>query len=223
MEIKNNLKRVFAPGCAMMLYKPELVNKIQSALIENLGEVNLHNTCCKHDPLFDTETEVINICPGCDKRFRNDYVNSKTISIWEILAESNSFRFPDYKGKPMTIIDACPTRDQDRIHNAIRKLLEKMNITLTEPKSTRTKGICCGDSFYGVIPTEDVKIQMSKRASEMPEEDVVVYCISCTKAMFIGRKKPHYMIDLLFGEETIPKELDLDKWHKDLDDYIEKH
>lgn len=123
----------------------------------------------------------------------------------------------------MTIIDACPTRDRERIHTAIRKLLEKMNINVIEPKSTKTKGICCGDSFYGVIPTEDVMVQMKKRASDMPADDVVVYCISCTKAMFIGGKKPHYMIDLLFGEDTEKKTMTLEAWHKELDEYIEKH
>jgi hypothetical protein len=64
---------------------------------------------------------------------------------------------------------------------------------------------------------------MKKRASQMPVEDVIVYCISCTKAIFIGGKKPHYMVDLLFGEETIPKTLDLEAWHTQLDEYIAAH
>jgi len=126
-------------------------------------------------------------------------------------------------GECRLCIDACPTRDQDRIHNAIRTLADKMNINIIEPESTKTKSICCGDSFYGEIPVEKVELQMKKRASQMPVEDVIVYCISCTKAIFIGGKKPHYMVDLLFGEETIPKTLDLDLWHTQLDEYIAAH
>ena len=38
----------------------------------------------------------------------------------------------------------------------------------------------------------------------MPAEDVVVYCVSCAKAMFIGGKRPRYLVDLLFGEATVP-------------------
>ena len=64
---------------------------------------------------------------------------------------------------------------------------------------------------------------MKKRTSEMPVNDVVVYCVSCTKSVFIGGKQPHYLIDLLFNESTIPKNLDPDNWHKELDVYIEKH
>jgi hypothetical protein len=98
-----------------------------------------------------------------------------------------------------------------------------MNIILVEPKSTRTKSICCGDSFYGEIPTEKVKEQMIRRTSQMPVNDVIVYCVSCTKSVFIGGKQPRYLVDLLFGEDTLPMTLDPDQWHKEIDDFIAAH
>ena len=218
------MKNIFAPGCALMLYKPYLAEKLHHILNENMGKMDVLTTCCRHEPhQLISKTEVINICPGCDKRFRNNYQNTTTISLWEILAESDYFPFPDYEGKQMSIIDACPTRDQERIHNAIRTLLEKMNISVVEPKHTRTKSTCCGDSFFGEIPTEMVKKQMVKRTAEMPVEDVVVYCVSCSKSVFIGGKRPRYMIDLLFGETTVHGVLEPDEWHSKLDEYIEIH
>ena len=98
-----------------------------------------------------------------------------------------------------------------------------MNIRLTEPKNTGTNSICCGDSFYGFIPTREVKKQMVKRTSQMPLDDVVVYCVSCIKSVYNGGKRPHYLIDLLFMDETVPQTYDPDEWHKELDDYIGKH
>jgi Fe-S oxidoreductase len=216
-------KTVFAPGCGLMLYKPELAQKIHKLLNDHLGEINIFTICCHHNPQFVEETKVINICPGCDKRFRNEYPKSSTISLWEILAENDFFTFPDYHGQSMSINDACPTRDQEKVHNAIRKLLHKMNITLIEPAKTKTKSTCCGDSFYGIIPTEKVKEQMKKRTAEMPVEDVVVYCVSCIKSVFIGEKKPRYLVDLLFAEETFPRTYEPEEWHKELEDYIELH
>ena len=47
----------------------------------------------------------------------------------------------------MTIIDACPTEDQERVHLAVRKLLKRMNIDLIEPQRTMKTATCCGDSF----------------------------------------------------------------------------
>jgi Fe-S oxidoreductase len=216
-------KMVFAAGCALMLYKPELVEKLHLILCENLAVCDKLMTCCQHDPVFKSKTTVINVCPGCDKRFGKDYKSCSTISLWEILANSHFFVFPDYHGKSMSILDACPVRENKKVHIAVRQVLNKMNIKVVEPKSTKTKSICCGDSFFGEIPTEEVKVQMRKRANDMSQEDVVVYCVSCSKSMFIGGKKPKYLIDLLFEEETVPKTLDPDEWHKELKAYIELH
>jgi hypothetical protein len=74
-----------------MLYKPELVEKLHSILNENLGEMDKLMSCCHHDHQFTEKIKVINVCPGCNKRFENDYKNSSTISLWEILAESDFF------------------------------------------------------------------------------------------------------------------------------------
>jgi Fe-S oxidoreductase len=218
-----NEKLVFAPGCALMLYKPDLAYKVLDFFNKNMEHVELFLTCCQHEPGLSPHTKIINVCPGCDKRFGDDYPDISTVSLWEILAESDSFNFPDYNGMSMTINDACPTRDQDRVHIAIRKLLSKMNINLIEPVSTRRRSICCGDTFYGILPTEKVKEFMIKRSSEMPLEDVIVYCISCLKSFYNGGKKPRYLIDLLFREESFPQTYDPDEWHKELSEYINKH
>jgi Fe-S oxidoreductase len=217
---ENALNTVFAPGCALSIYKPELAGKMLEFLRSEYGSIEEHLTCCRHEPRRPNPTRVINICPGCDKRYRELYEGISTISLWEILSESNGFPFPDYGGVRMSILDACPTRDQARVHSAIRALLEKMNITLVEPEATRTKSSCCGDSAFGSIPDERVKELMTRRAHQMPAEDVVVYCVSCAKAMYIGGKKPRYLVDLLFGEETIPKTFDPSDWHRELDEYI---
>ena len=222
------MKKVFAPGCALMIYKPELGRKVMDFLNSGLGDIDLryideYLICCRHKPNLDNGTQIINVCAGCDRRYRELYEGITTISLWEVLAEQKTFRFPDYKGKVMTILDACPTRDQERVHNAVRVLLKKMNIILVEPEKTRTKGTCCGDSSYGVLPVKQVKKQMKKRAHEMPVEDVVVYCVSCSKSMYIGGKKPRYLVDLLFGEDTIPGTLEPDDWHCQLNNFINQH
>lgn len=219
-NIPDSVQRVFAPGCALMLYKPDLARKVHHWLEGHIGPMPVLATCCKHEPQVPSGTEVINVCPGCDKRFGNDYQATYTISLWEILARADDFPFPDYQGLTMTILDACPTRERTAIHDAIRILLHRMNINLIEPTKTRTRGTCCGDSFYGILPLPDVKVQMARRASEMPSEEVVVYCVSCVKAMAIGGKHPRYLVDLLVGEATDPGITDPDRWHLQLDQYI---
>lgn len=217
------MKQVFAPGCAFMIYKPALAEKALEFLNKSTGNIPEHLTCCRHEPKLAEGTQVINTCSGCDRRYRELYDGITTISLWEVLADSSTFAFPNYSGARMTIQDACPTRTEARVHTAVRKLLERMNITVVEPENARAKAICCGDSCYGTVPVDTVKEQMSKRASQMPCDDVVVYCVSCIKAMHIGGKRPRYLVDLLFGEETSIGTFEPDAWHAELQKFIDEH
>lgn len=217
------IRNVFAPGCALVLYNEELATEVHDYLNASVGEMEMYLTCCRHEPPVDENLNIINICPGCDKRFGNSYPGTTTVSLWEIIAGKDDFPFPDYGGRRMALLDACPARENGKIHDSVRKLLEKMNIVAVEPRATRGNSVCCGDSFYGTIPVSDVKKQMTKRAAQMPSDDVVVYCVSCTKSMIIGGKKPHYLVDLLFNRETVGKTLDPDQWHLELEEYIDSH
>ena len=180
-------------------------------------------TCCRHTPPLAPGTRVINVCPGCDRRYREDYDRPSTISLWELLLETDGFVFPDYGGQAMTIIDACPTRDQDRIHDAVRGLAAKMNIRIVEPARTRRQSTCCGDVLFGHAPAAEVVQQMQAKAAEMPLDDIVVYCVSCAKAMFVGGRRPRYLVDLLFGEETVPQTIEPEAWHGELEAFVETH
>lgn len=217
------MPQVFAPGCALKLYKPELATRLLSYFNRNGNSVPEHTICCRHAPGLPAGTRVINVCAGCDRRFRELYEGISTVSLWEVLAGSGDFPFPDYGGAEMSILDACPTRTEKRVHDAVRALLARMNIRVMEPAHTRERGTCCGDSFYGALPVDAVKKQMAKRAGEMPREDVVVYCVSCVKAMHIGGKRPRYLVDLLFGEETGIGTFEPDDWHGELQRYIDEH
>ncbi len=210
--------QVFAPGCALMIHKPELAERLQAWL--GLDE---HLTCCHHDPKLPAGTEVINVCPGCDRRYREDYPGVTTVSLWEVLAASDAFPFPDYGGAEMALLDACPTRTQARVHEAVRTLLARMNIRVVEPRNTRERGTCCGDSAYGQVPVEKVKELMARRAGEMPREDVVVYCVSCVKSMHLGGRKPRHLVDLLFVEATPAGVCEPEAWHAQIDAFISEH
>ncbi|MEE8592877.1 MAG: (Fe-S)-binding protein [Candidatus Bipolaricaulota bacterium] len=214
---------IFAPGCALLLYKPKLAEAAHEFLVSQYGYMEQLLTCCRHTLLAPSGTCVINVCPGCDRRYRENYERSSTISLWELLAESDAFPFPDYQSQKMAIIDACPTRDQDRIHAAVRSIAKRMNIEIVEPSRTRRSSTCCGDSLYEQVETPKVVLQMQARASEMPAEDVLVYCVSCSNSVLNGGKRPRYLVDLLFGEDTVPKTHHPDAWHEELDAFIQTH
>ena len=98
-----------------------------------------------------------------------------------------------------------------------------MNIKIVEAEHHGIHSICCGDNLYPTLPIKEVNEWMKNRAQSMPCNDVCVYCVSCIKSMYIGGKKPRYILDLLFKEDTQPQVYDTVEWHKQLQEYIDKH
>lgn len=217
------MNQLFAPGCGLKIYN----NEASMSLLKYLKDSGLvdkeHTVCCRHEPQLKAGSHIINVCSGCDKRFSTLYEGITTISLWEVLVDREDFPFPDYNGMVMSIHDACPTRKKTAVHQAVRKLLEKMNIKIIESAYSGTRAFCCGDNLHGRVPNELVFDFMKKRADSMPCEDVVVYCTSCTKAMVNGGKKPRYLVDLLLGLDTVVEDANPDTWHKILDAYIRSH
>ncbi len=213
----------FNPGCALSLYKPETEHKILKYLNNHYGEVALHKICCHHHPRLEAGSAIINVCPGCDRRFSQLYEGITTISLWEVLDGLEGFPYPDYQGLPMSVHDACPVRQKPQVHLAVRNLLQKMNITVIETKHHGTQSLCCGDSYYPKLPVEQIHEKMKERAQSMPCQEVCVYCVSCIQSMTIGGRTPRYLLDLLFGEPTVPMEYDTETWHEQLQAYIDAH
>ncbi|QDR79493.1 hypothetical protein [Sporomusa termitida] len=120
MTIKK--KTYFNPGCALSIYKPEIENKIVKFLNENYGVTALHKICCRHEPQLEAGSLIINVCAGCDRRFRSLYDGISTISLWEVLDGLDAFQYPDYQGLKVSVHDACPVREKPQVHQAVRNL-----------------------------------------------------------------------------------------------------
>ena len=84
-----------------------------------------------------------------------------------------------------------------QVHEAIRSLLRKMNVTVAESEFSREKSVCCGD--------------------------VVVTCISCIRSMTVGGKRARYLPDVIFGRATPPMTDSLTDYHDRLEAYIAAH
>lgn len=216
-------KTYFNPGCALSIYKPEMVQQLIRLLNQHYGAVQLHDICCHFNPRVEKGSIIINVCAGCDRRFRNLYEGITTISLWEILDSLPDFRFPDYQGLKISVHDACPVREKPQVHKAVRNLLDKMNISVVETELHGTRSVCCGDDFYPKLPIDQIHQHMKRRATAMPCDEVCVYCISCIKSMYIGGKHPRYLPDLLLNERTEPQIYDTIQWHEQLQEYINTH
>ena len=217
------MKYLYAPGCALMAYKPHLAEKLKAVITRMYGPMDDLLTCCFNLPALEADTCIVTPCATCAERYTKNYPDATSTFFLKDLAESDDFPFPDYGGMPMSIQDTCSAKAHPDFLEAIRRLLERMNIRLVEPEKSGRRAKCCGQVFYGKVPVEKVEAQMKARAGEMPCEDVVVYCASCIMSMTVGGKRPRYIIDLLFGEPTDMAGEGPDSWNKKLRDFRNSH
>ena len=194
------MKTLFAPGCALNKYKPELISKISRFLLGASIIDGIYLTCCKAEQTIDEPATLITCCPGCSSKFEMLSPNLHILSLWKILLDTD-FHFPDYQRARMSIHDSCHARHRNssEMQDSARLLCSKMNIELIEPEYTRDQVRCCGGS---ACDYETRKRIASLRAIEFPENQVVVYCTGCVRSFSVTDVKPRHLLDLLFAEPT---------------------
>ena len=195
------IKYIFSPGCSLSGSKPQLGEKAYEYLSKSLGNVELYAACCRSGEPVPQGGIVINTCPGCDETFGSLSEEVKTVTLWEIIGSSDDFPFPKHDNIELTIHDACPMRKKPHVHEAVRKILDQMNVKITEAKYHGENSICCGYSYTGELSDDEIYKKMKDRTSSLPLEDVCVYCMGCFNAIAIGGGNPLHLADLLFGEE----------------------
>ena len=194
------MKTLFAPGCALNKYKPELISEVSRFLLDASLIDGVYLTCCKSEQNMEDPVTLITCCPGCSHKFETRHPKCLVLSLWKVLLDT-AFPFPDYHGKRMSIHDSCHARHRNssEMQDSARTLCSKMNIELVEPEYTRDHARCCGGC---AADYETRKALASRRAEEFPENNVVVYCTGCTRSFSITDAAPRHLLDLLFNEPT---------------------
>ncbi|MDY3070369.1 MAG: heterodisulfide reductase-related iron-sulfur binding cluster [Parabacteroides sp.] len=210
------MSNLYVPGCALMSYKPDLAYKLKEVIENKYGKMDTLLTCCFRKPELDSGTRIFTPCATCASRYEKLYPDCTSIFFLKEMAESDDFIFPDYNGIEMSIQDPCSARTEPEYLSSVRKLLERMNIKIVEAQRSGSKSKCCGQTFYGKTDNDKIRSLMVSRANEMPCENVVVYCASCIMSMTVGGRKPRYILDLLFGEETQMPDADIKVWNEKL-------
>lgn len=214
---------VYAPGCALMVYKPHLAERLKEVAERKYGKMETLLTCCFHAPQLEEGTRIVTPCATCARRYAEHGAVCASEFLLETLAASDDFDFPDYGGAEMSIQDTCSSRTEPAFLAAVRRLLERMNIRLVEPKRSGAQAKCCGQTFYGKLETSKIEAFMKTRAGEMPCQDVVVYCASCIMSMTVGGRRPRYILDLLFNEPTTLAGAGVENWNRQLLAFRKNH
>lgn len=172
----------------------------------------------------ETGDTVYSICHNCSAIIEEQTHNVNVKSIWELIAENESFKSPDYSGKTITVQDCWRAYDRIEEQLAVRKILSKMNIKVVELEKNFGNTEFCGFSLlqpcfprnrvlapkrYGeaaentgkFIPhTDEQKLEiMKKHCSQITTDEVVCYCHYCLEGLQLGGANALHLAQLVFN------------------------
>lgn len=172
---------------------------------------------------FSSEDEVYSLCHNCNNIIEEMHPGIHVRSLWELVVEDDSFPFPDYKGMNVTVQDCWRSRERRDEQDAVRRLLDKMNISWIEAPRNHEKTDFCGNSLYRPQPPRNPKLApkhyvegveglfiphteeeqkqiMHAYCSQYQTETVICYCHYCLEGLKTGRKDGKHMAEMLFGQ-----------------------
>ena len=146
--------------------------------------------------------KIVTACPHCFNTIANEYpglggnyeVLHHTQFLKSLIDEGRlTVEGGKYKGKRITFHDPCYLARANRIYEAPRDLLRKLEVELVEMKRCKTKGFCCGaggaQMFKEPEPgTKDVNIERTEEALEIKPDVIAAGCPFCNTMMTDGVK-----------------------------------
>lgn len=209
----------YIPGCDVLRNHPE-AGKCALDYMKKKGISE--GPCCRKDlsSLKDGDTLITN-CTQCNLIFAERVPKVKIISLYEYLLNESDYEWKDFHGETMTLQDCWRMRHNPSIHDAVRKCLSSMNVTVTELPKNREEADFCGvwlnsppapdcvevapetfaelEKHRVILTPEEQKRRMTEYVTQLHTERTIVYCNGCEKGIRLGGGNPLHMIEMLFG------------------------
>ena len=98
-----------------------------------------------------------------------------------------------FKGKRITFHDPCYLGRANKIYEAPRKVLEKLDVELSEMKSCKQKGLCCGAGGAQMFKDAEkgnmeINIKRTEEALETKPDIIASGCPFCNTMLSDGIK-----------------------------------
>ncbi|WP_041276491.1 pyridine nucleotide-disulfide oxidoreductase/dicluster-binding protein [Desulfosporosinus acidiphilus] len=217
----NSSNYVFFPGCQLSASSPDQVEQVYKFLMENLsGGVGLMLRCCGapadwagEKDLYRNNSEVlaaewehlgkpqiITACSTCHSMFRTKFPD--IVSLWELMADMElPVQGNKLNGGKVAVQDACTTRHEPSIHNAVREILKKLNYDIEELPYSKELTKCCG--YGGLMSFANRELAQTIVEDRISESDVdyVAYCAMCRDRFASKGKRTLHILDLVFEDD----------------------
>ncbi|MGN6299206.1 MAG: (Fe-S)-binding protein [Ginsengibacter sp.] len=139
--------------------------------------------------------KIVTTCPHCFNILKNEYpalggnyeVVHHTVFLQQLIDEGKirMKESGEFKGKKITYHDSCYLGRANNIYEAPRKVLDALDIELTEMKRSRSNGFCCGAGGSQVFKEEEKGTQRvnNERAREAIATGAQIIASNCPYCM----------------------------------------
>ena len=147
-------------------------------------------------------TKIVTTCPHCFNTLKNEYpelggnyhVEHHTQFLKKLLDEGKmTLEGGIFKGKRITFHDPCYLGRANKVYEAPRELIKKLDAELVEMKSCKSKGLCCGAGGAQMFKepehgNKDINIERTEQAIEVKPDIIAAGCPFCNTMMTDGVK-----------------------------------
>jgi len=149
--------------------------------------------------------KIVTACPHCFNTLKNEYpqlggkyeVVHHTQFLKSLLDEGKlSIEGGKFKGKRITFHDPCYLGRANKVYEAPRELIRKLDVELVEMKRSRAKGLCCGAGGAQMFKepekgNKDINMERTEDVMEVKPDIVAAGCPFCNTMLTDGVKFNH--------------------------------
>ena len=147
-------------------------------------------------------TKIVTACPHCFNTLKNEYpalgghyeVLHHT-ELLKTLVQEGRLTIEDgaFKGKRIVFHDPCYLGRANKVYNAPRELLQKLDADLVEMKSCKARALCCGAGGAQMFKEaekgdKDINVLRTEQALEVRPNIIATACPFCNTMMTDGIK-----------------------------------
>lgn len=146
--------------------------------------------------------KIVTTCPHCFNTLKNEYpelggnydVLHHTQFLDQLFKEGRlKVEGGSFKGKKITYHDACYLGRANKVYEAPRNLIEKLDSEMVELKRSRAKGLCCGaggaQMFKEAEPgNKEVNVERTEEILDAEPNIVAAACPFCNTMLTDGVK-----------------------------------
>ena len=147
-------------------------------------------------------TKIVTACPHCFNTLKNEYpalgghyqVMHHTELLKSLVQEGRlTIQDGAFKGKRITFHDPCYLGRANKVYNAPRELLEKLDADLVEMKHCKARALCCGAGGAQMFKesekgTKEINVLRTEQALEVNPDIIATACPFCHTMITDGGK-----------------------------------